>query len=333
MDVPFIIRKSVSRWFSDAEGGADIILEFDVPEDKWRNSFKLNDDEHISELVRSIEWFIEGNFRIELYVITGDNDYDIPYVTINSIIMYLNGKFKAELRVLSINFFNGDIDLNSIVKIPKNLNIMSCVVNNMIIPSYNRIENLSIYGTTDDRSISTINIDIEKCTNLRELSITGDYKFHHSIYGTNKFRKLTKLSKLYMVEEGEYHKHHQLPHLEYCNNLKTVVLSSKYIPKSIRNNGGFKIVSLCKNLRKSLHTRLIDICIALCNYRINSKRLPSYVIMNIVDWLPYSDWYSPIQNMYDNHSLPKWKLRETEKIKIIQNINERKRPNSVLDTV
>ena len=290
MSIPQVIKSRGGEWwFSDVHGSSDLMLEFDVPDNKWRDSFKLRDDTNISKHTSSIEWnVVEDLHLLQIHVITDfDNDKTIPYDTINGIITYLD-KYNAKLRTLLVSFFDSDIDISPMIKTPRNIEFMSSSTN-ITIPSNNKIKKMSISGCTADSKIAIININIENCRYLEELFISGDYKFHHSIYEPNKFKGLTRLQSLYMVEESKYRKDHQLPHLEYCKRLKTTRLSSKYVPKSIRDDHKFGIVSLCKKLRKSLNSRLIDICLALCQFRINSKPLPTYVILWIVDWLPQSD--------------------------------------------
>ena len=247
------------------------------------------------------------------------------YDLINKIIEHMIKIYQSTLTKIIIEMAN--VDVSKFLHIPRNLSLLDC---NITFPDRNDLclKKLTIVGQSSNTRPIVLNLPIEKMLKLEELSITGNYLVNDLDY---KFVKLTRLRNLTInnglsLTKSLKNNHIKLPHLEYCKYLKSVCLSSANIPKSFKSKSAYNhsmdgslFVKLCKTLRKDPINRMIDIAIAL------SGHLVPYIILWITDWLPLSDWYSnSTLELYDGRKLPKWKISDLVKIRIIEKVAEKK---------
>ena len=273
--------------------------------------------------------------NIRIYVKMIDNV--IPFNKIDNIVEYLK-KYNMTFHSILLRNRDDDLDLTNLKNTPRILSTRSCHFVNL---KCSELEEIHVEEFKPLRDLPPINISLECCKNLHKLHISGKYTL--STNTLSKFEYLTKLDTLmlnsYLHDMLSSNRNLPLPYLGNCTHLEKLNMTSINIPEmfninsNIRNSVDAKqIVKLCRSLRSDPHNRLMDICLAL-----QSLRLPSYIILKIVNWLPCSDWISTnIKTLYrmdksytsnNNHckKIPKWIMSDDYKIKLIRNINENKR--------
>ena len=319
-----IKSKNGEWWFSDIERDSDILLLFRIPKDKLPKPSELD---NIIKHVQYTKWPLNehtGCYDLGINIMTNFDIYStIPYSNINEIISALD-KYDTIFDKMHINFFNDNIDLTSLNKLPRELEISSCFCRILTIPHNTVIKKISITGTPRNvktKELTTIKIPMKNIPNLRDLSVIGSYTLHDSV--CNDFKYLKHLEELHISGDGIRSDSHKLPHLEYCTRLRCSTILTKYLPKHLRSIEypyQNTLTTLCRKLRKSPITRLIDITLGMW-----SLRLPNYIILWITDCLPASDWYSDeLVKLYKGAKLPsldEWGIKEFQKIRIIESIN------------
>lgn len=290
-------------------------------------------------LITSVEWgmtSVAWNGQPPVYNLKLNMPLNetIPFAKINKIIEYLMRKYNATYHSIILMNWNDDLDLTPLKYIPKRLSTRSCLFVNLKCSVH---EVINITEFISDGKLPPLDISLEQCKNLNKLYISGEYTI--GIDTLDKFKYLTNLEKLLLnnVRFGNYSNMH-LPYLGSCTNLVKLNMSSINIPEMFEFESDIrysvnakKVVKLCRTLKSDPHNRLIDICLALWN-----MRLPSYVILWIINWLPHSDMISTetktlykLDKSYSDNTnyckkIPKWIMSNYKKIELIRNVNERK---------
>lgn len=321
------------RGFSEEDDDRDCLsIEFTHPgmpiRELWNNPIITNN-------ATSMQWgnTIYENHEVYNIILHMKMQDIIPFDKIDEIVEYLK-KYNMTFHSILLSHINDDLDLTKLKNVPRLLSMRCCLFINL---KCSGLKEIYMTENRSEKKLPPRNISLEHCKDLTTLHISGEYTI--CIDTLNKFKYLTKLETLLLNNSLYGNCNMSLPYLGNCPNLVKLSISSDNIPEMFEFQSttrhsvhAKKVVKLCRNLKSDPHNRLVDICLALWN-----QRLPSYVILWIVNWLPHSDWFSTdIKTLYrldktysDNANyrkkIPKWIMSNYRQIKLIRNINECKR--------